>query len=409
MIETGIKAKKAAQSASLLSTELKNKVLKDLKIKLLQAKDEIFQANEVDFKNAKENGLKEAMLDRLTINEIYLQNLLSGLDAVLSLEDPVNKILDKKILENGLELIKFSVPLGVVGIIYEARPNVTIDAFALNLKIGNACILRGGKEAIETNKVFEKIIRQTLAQNKIDENMMQLIKDTTRKSSNELMKMNQYVDVLIPRGSKELIAAVLQNSTIPVIETGAGNCHIYVDDSADLAQALKIIENAKTQRPSVCNALESLVIHKDIANIFLNTLVESLKNVEFYGDEEAQKIHPNILKASSEDFYKEYLDLKLSIKIVNNIHEAIEHINIHHSHHSDAILTKNKENAELFTQLIDSAVVYINASTRFTDGFVFALGAEIGISTQKLHARGPMGLEALTTYKYIVKGNGQIR
>ncbi len=409
MKELGINAKKAAQEGASLNTALKNKILGELKENLLAEDVAIFAANKKDIENAKEVGLSDAMIDRLKVNEAYLNGMALGLDDVIKLEDPIGEILEERTLDNGINLRQVSVPLGVVGIIYESRPNVTVDAFALNFKVGNACILRGGKEAIHTNTVFEAVIRKTLKDNDVDPNMIQLIKDTTRTSTQKLMKMNEYVDVLIPRGSQGLIDAVLKESTIPVIETGAGNCHIYVDESADIKKAVKIIENAKLQRPGVCNAVESLVVHEDIADKLIQALTETLEDVKIYGDAVSQGISPDILRASDEDFATEYLDLKMSLKVVRDIHEAIDHVNTHHTHHSDAIVTEDMDNADLFTRLVDSAAVYVNASTRFTDGFVFGLGAEIGISTQKLHARGPMGLQALTTYKYILKGNGQVR
>ena len=409
MKKIGYQAKTAALQGNNLSTESKNQLLKRLKVNLLKNKEAIFEANKEDLKRAKEQGLNEAMIDRLKVNHIYLENMVSGIEDIIKLEDPIGKKLEERILENGLKVAQVSVPLGVVGIIYESRPNVTVDAFALCFKAGNASILRGGKEAIETNIIFENIIRDTLKEENMDENFIQLIKDTTRKSTIELMRLNEYVDVLIPRGSQGLIEAVLKESTIPVIETGAGNCHIYVDEAADLEKALLIVKNAKLQRPGVCNAVESLVIHESIAGTFIQKLVEELPEVKMFGDEIASTKSNHILKAASDDFYKEYLDKVLSIKIVETLEEAIDHINKHHTGHSDAIITENKPTANIFTQNIDAAAVYVNASTRFTEGFVFGLGAEIGISTQKLHARGPMGLKALTTYKYIVKGNGQVR
>jgi len=409
MQEIGKKAKAAAAIGNSLDINTKNNVLEALKDNLLKHRNEIFQANQKDIKNGIATSLSSAMLDRLTVTEDYLNNMVQGISDIINLPDPIGEILETKTLENGLLLKKVTVPLGVVGIIYESRPNVTIDAFALNFKAGNASILKGGKEAIETNIIFEKIIRETLENFQIDSNFVQLIKDVTRSSTTKLMKLNQYVDVLIPRGSQGLIDTVLLESTIPVIETGAGNCHIYVDESADLKQALIIIENAKLQRPGVCNAVESLVIHQNIAKHFIPELVTYLKEVQFKGDKIAVAIDSRIETATEADFYTEYLDKTLSITVVKDINQAIKHISQHHTGHSDAILTDNQVHADLFVEKIDSAAVYVNASTRFTDGFVFGLGAEIGISTQKLHARGPMGLKALTTYKYIVKGKGQIR
>lgn len=409
MQQIGINAKKAAIIGNDLSHKQKNQVLTALTYNLLNQKDLIFQANLIDIENGKKSGLNEALLERLSVNEKYLNNIISSLNDIIKLEDPIGEIINENVLENGLVLRQMTVPLGVVGIIYESRPNVTVDAFALNFKAGNASILKGGKEAIATNTIFEKIIRETLIKFNLDPNFIQLIKDVTRQSTLKLMKLNKYVDVLIPRGSANLIAEVLKESNIPVIETGAGNCHIYVDESADFKAALKIIENAKLQRPGVCNAVESLVIHRSIVADFLPQLVDYLSEVNFKGDKKAVAVDSRILKATEEDFYQEYLNKTLSIKVVDDIYEAIEHINKYHTNHSDAILTNNKVNADLFVKAIDSAAVYVNASTRFTDGYIFGLGAEIGISTQKLHARGPMGLKALTTYKYIILGKGQIR
>lgn len=409
MKEIGIHAKQAASQGNTLTSAQKNKVLEDLKLNLNQSKQAIFTANQKDLDQATQSGLTSAMIDRLSVNDTYLQGMIQGIDDIIGLVDPIGKVLEKRTLDNGIDLEKVSVPLGVVGIIYESRPNVTVDAFALNFKVGNACILKGGKEAIHTNIIFETIIQKTLIENNLDPHLIQLIKDVSRESTMKLMKMNDYVDVLIPRGSQGLIDTVLKESTIPVIETGAGNCHIFVDESADQEKALKIIENAKLQRPGVCNALESLVVHEKIASEFIPKLISYLDEVSFKGDEVSQTYDDTILAATPEDFYMEYLDKVMSIKVVADVEEAIEHINTHHTAHSDAILTQNESNANLFTQKIDAAAVYVNASTRFTDGFVFGLGAEIGISTQKLHARGPMGLEALTTYKYILKGNGQVR
>ena len=409
MQQIGINAKKAAIIGNDLSHKQKNQVLTALTYNLLNQKDLIFQANLIDIENGKKSGLNEALLERLSVNEKYLNNIISSLNDIIKLEDPIGEIINENVLENGLVLRQMTVPLGVVGIIYESRPNVTVDAFALNFKAGNASILKGGKEAIATNTIFEKIIRETLIKFNLDPNFIQLIKDVTRQSTLKLMKLNKYVDVLIPRGSASLIAEVLKESNIPVIETGAGNCHIYVDESADFKEALKIIENAKLQRPGVCNAVESLVIHRSIVADFLPQLVDYLSEVNFKGDKKAVAVDSRILKATEEDFYQEYLNKTLSIKVVDDIYEAIEHINKYHTNHSDAILTNNKVNADLFVKAIDSAAVYVNASTRFTDGYIFGLGAEIGISTQKLHARGPMGLKALTTYKYIILGKGQIR
>lgn len=409
MEQLGKQAKQAAFIGNSLSEALKNQVLSTLKEQLVLHMDDILKANAKDVEAAQANQISAALEDRLRLTSERILGMVEGLDDVIHLEDPVGHIMDESILDNGIQMVKTSVPLGVIGIIYESRPNVTIDAFALCFKAGNAVILKGGKEAIHTNIALEKCVHESLSLNDIDLNFIQLIKDTTRHSTHALMKLNEYVDVLIPRGSQALIRTVLKESTIPVIETGAGNCHIFVDESADLNDAIAIIRNAKLQRPGVCNAVESLVIHKAIADDFIKQLVDKMPEVSMVGDTLAQASHGAIKPATEEDYYTEYLGPQLSIKTVESTQEAIEHINQHHTSHSDAILTQSEENMNLFTANVDSAAVYVNASTRFTDGFIFGLGAEIGISTQKLHARGPMGLAALTTYKYILKGNGQVR
>lgn len=409
MEQLGKQAKQAAFIGNSLSEALKNQVLSTLKEQLVLHMNDILKANAKDVEAAQANQISAALEDRLRLTPERILGMVEGLDDVIHLEDPVGHIMDESILDNGIQMVKTSVPLGVIGIIYESRPNVTIDAFALCFKAGNAVILKGGKEAIHTNIALEKCVHESLSLNDLDLNFIQLIKDTTRQSTHALMKLNEYVDVLIPRGSQALIRTVLKESTIPVIETGAGNCHIFVDESADFNDAIAIIRNAKLQRPGVCNAVESLVIHKAIADDFIKQLVDKMPEVSMVGDTLAQASHGAIKPATEEDYYTEYLGPQLSIKTVESTQEAIEHINQHHTSHSDAILTQSEVNMNLFTANVDSAAVYVNASTRFTDGFVFGLGAEIGISTQKLHARGPMGLAALTTYKYILKGNGQVR
>lgn len=409
MEQLGKQAKQAAFIGNSLSEALKNQVLSTLKEQLVLHMNDILKANAKDVEAAQANQISAALEDRLRLTPERILGMVEGLDDVIHLEDPVGHIMDQSTLDNGIQMVKTSVPLGVIGIIYESRPNVTIDAFALCFKAGNAVILKGGKEAIHTNIALEKCVHESLSLNDLDLNFIQLIKDTTRQSTHALMKLNEYVDVLIPRGSQALIRTVLKESTIPVIETGAGNCHIFVDESADFNDAIAIIRNAKLQRPGVCNAVESLVIHKAIADDFIKQLVDKMPEVSMVGDTLAQVSHGAIKPATEEDYYTEYLGPQLSIKTVESTQEAIEHINQHHTSHSDAILTQSEENMNLFTANVDSAAVYVNASTRFTDGFVFGLGAEIGISTQKLHARGPMGLAALTTYKYILKGNGQVR
>lgn len=407
MDRIGNNAKMAARQGNTLSKESKNKLLKTLQENLIKHKDAILEANLKDLEHAK--NLSTALIDRLKLDEKRIMAMVEGLGEVIDLDDPIGRVLESRTLDNGILMEKKTVPLGVIAIIYESRPNVSIDAFGLCFKAGNAVILKGGKEAIHTNTVLETVVRKSLIKNQLDPNFIQLIKDTTRQSTLALMKMNDTVDVLIPRGSQGLIEAVLKESTIPVIQTGAGNCHIFVDKTANLDKALSIIENAKMQRPGVCNAVESLVLHRAVAHQFIPLLLDKLSKVHFVGDDASQKVDSRIFAAAPDDFYKEYLGYELSIKIVESLTEAIEHINQHHTQHSDAIITEDMANAELFINAVDSAAVYVNASTRFTDGFVFGLGAEIGISTQKLHARGPMGLDALTSYKYILKGNGQVR
>lgn len=407
MDRIGNNAKMAARQGNTLSKESKNKLLKTLQENLIKHKDAILEANLKDLEHAK--NLSTALIDRLKLDEKRIMAMVEGLGEVIDLDDPIGRVLESRTLDNGILMEKKTVPLGVIAIIYESRPNVSIDAFGLCFKAGNAVILKGGKEAIHTNTVLETVVRKSLIKNQLDPNFIQLIKDTTRQSTLALMKMNDTVDVLIPRGSQGLIEAVLKESTIPVIQTGAGNCHIFVDKTANLDKALSIIENAKMQRPGVCNAVESLVLHRAVAHQFIPLLLDKLSKVHFVGDDASQKADSRIFAAAPDDFYKEYLGYELSIKIVESLTEAIEHINQHHTQHSDAIITEDMANAELFINAVDSAAVYVNASTRFTDGFVFGLGAEIGISTQKLHARGPMGLDALTSYKYILKGNGQVR
>ena len=405
MKNIGTNAKKA--SYKLSQFENKDAILLKVASALLESKEAILKANTKDIENAKTVNLMPALVERLTLNDARIESMVEGIRDIVKLKDPIGEVLEERALDNGLLLEKVRVPMGVIGIIYESRPNVTVDAFALCFKSGNAVILKGGKEALETNIVLESIIRSVLID--LDPNCIQLIKDPTRESTSELMQMNEYVDVLIPRGSAGLINTVLRESTIPVIQTGEGNCHIYVDESADLDMALSIFKNAKTQRVGVCNACESLVLHNTIAKDFIKNVLELTPEVEFYGDEESMKIDTKILKATDEDFYTEYLDLKCSIKVVNTFEEAVDHINEHTTHHSESIITNNPEHMEAFLNRIDASSVYVNASTRFTDGYEFGLGAEIGISTQKLHARGPMGLEALTSYKYKLKGKGQIR
>ncbi len=405
------KVKETTSTISIMNNLKKKEVLIQVAQDIIKAKDTIIKANDRDIENAVNKKMKESLIDRLKLNEKRIKEIANSLKKIANLEDPVGEILEGKVLDNGLEIIKKRVPLGVIAIIYEARPNVTIDAFGLCFKTGNAVILRGGSDAINTNIEIVKIIKATLTKLKISSECIHLIEDTSRESALKLMKLNQYIDVLIPRGGANLIKTVVENSTIPVIETGTGNCHIYVDKTADFAMALSIIENAKTQRTGVCNACESLVIHQEIAKDFIPLLVQKLeqKNVEIRGDEESCKISNKILVATEEDWKTEYLDLIISVKVVKDINEAIKHINTYSTKHSESIITQNYQNAKKFLNEIDSSCVYVNSSTRFTDGGEFGLGAEIGISTQKLHARGPMGLKELTTTKYVIYGNGQIR
>ena len=396
---------------SQVDSEQKNKALNAIANMLEKNSDRIIKANAIDLEQGKNNGLSEGLLDRLMLNEERIKAMADGVRQVAGLADPCGKILSEYQKDNGLLIKKITVPIGVIGIIFEARPNVTVDAAALCLKSGNSVILRGGKEAINSNTALSEIMRSALDEVGFVKDAIQLVTDTTRQSSADMMHMNEYLDCLIPRGGKGLIKAVVENSTVPVIETGSGNCHIYVDDSADINMAAKIIFNAKTQRISVCNACESLVINSAIINEALPVIANELKkkNVQIRGDERAVSACSLVIPASDEDYYTEYLDYIISVKTVDTLDEAIEHINSHSTGHSEAIITQNEANAQKFLKCIDSSSVYVNASTRFTDGAEFGLGAEIGISTQKLHARGPMGLEQLTSTKYLIFGNGQVR
>lgn len=407
--QIGKNAKKASLDLLVLETEQKNAILCDLANNLESSIEEIITENQKDLDAVKLLDYPKAFIDRLTLDNNRIVAMAAGLREVADIEDPIGRVLETILRPNGLVIDKVSVPLGVIGIIYEARPNVTIDAFSLCFKSGNAVILKGGKEAINTNIVLEKIVQETLESHELNPYSIQVIKSTDRETTHEMMKMNKFIDVLIPRGSAQLIRAIVENSTIPVIETGSGNCHIYVDEDGDLDMSVAIIENAKLQRLGVCNTMESLVVHQKIADQLIPRLVEKFSDVEFYGDKQAQDISPIVLPATDEDFYTEYLDKKMSVKIVGSVEEAVNHINEHNTKHSESIITNNDSHAKYFTQRIDSSTVYVNASTRFTDGSVFGFGAEIGISTQKLHARGPMGVQHLTSYKYIVHGNGQIR
>lgn len=411
VLEIGIKAKGAAAQIGILDTNRKNEILKAAAKNLVKHSSEIIEANHIDLINGRKNNMPEGLLDRLMLNEDRIKSMANALVKVSDLDDPIGEVTSMKKMPNGLSIGKKRVPLGVVGIIYEARPNVTSDAFGLCFKTGNAVILKGGSDAINSNIAIVKYIREALGELNIDQNAISLIENTSREAAKELMQLNGYVDVLIPRGSAGLIKSVVENSTVPVIETGSGNCHIYVDATADFDMALDIIFNAKTQRIGVCNSCESLVIHDSIIDKFMPLLKKRLdtKNVEIRGDERAVCAEPSINAAVEEDFKTEYLDYIISVKTVSNIEEAIRHINKYNTKHSEAIITKDYDNAQKFLNEIDAAAVYVNASTRFTDGEEFGFGAEIGISTQKLHARGPMGLKELTSVKYIIYGNGQIR
>ncbi len=419
LLEICKQAKAVKGSIGILDTTTKNKVLKKVADALVRDCGYILSENIKDLKNGRANGMSEGLLDRLMLTEDRIEQMAEGLRQIVALDDPIGEVLSMKIRPNGLKIGKKRVPLGVVGIIYEARPNVTVDAFGLCFKTGNTVILKGGSDAIHSNIAIVNVIRKALKELKLPEAAISLIEDTDRETAAAFMKMNEYVDVLIPRGGAGLIRAVVNQATIPVIETGTGNCHIYVDETADLDMAVNIIMNAKTQRIGVCNACESLVIHENMVEKLVPELLVRLqtKSVEVRCDEtikacaDAQEaLKAELIKAATEeDWGTEYLDYILSAKTVANIDEAIAHINRYNTGHSEAIITNDYNHAEQFLNEIDAACVYVNASTRFTDGFEFGFGAEIGISTQKLHARGPMGLDALTSTKYIVYGNGQTR
>lgn len=407
----GINAKEAEKTLMVASSEKKNQALKKIAEGLIENTDKIIEANKVDLENGEKNGMAKSMLDRLKLDKERIEGMAKGVLDVATLPEPVGRILSATERPNGLRIEKVSTPIGVIAVIFEARPNVTSDAAALCLKSGNTVILRGGKEAINSNKTIAKVMRQAVKEAGMPEDVIQLVEDTSRESANELMKMNEYVDVLIPRGGAGLIQAVVKNATVPVIETGVGNCHIYIDKNADLKKAVDIVFNAKTSRPSVCNAAESLLIHKDIAKEALVAIKNKLdeKDVTLVGDSKAREIIPDMEKATDADWTTEYLDYKMSVKIVDSVEEAIDHIYKYSTGHSECIVTENAGTAEKFMNQVDSAAVYLNASTRFTDGGEFGFGAEMGISTQKLHARGPIGLPELQSFKYKIYGDGQIR
>lgn len=411
LTEMGQKAKEAAVVLSVLPTPKKNEALFCAAEALLEATEVILAANKADVDAALATGIKGAFIDRLTLTHARLEEMAEGLCQVAKLDDPVGEVLSMKTLDNGLIIGQKRVPMGVIGIIFEARPNVTADAFGLCLKAGSAVILRGGKEAFQTNQAVVSVFRHAVEKLGLPADIVQVVPDTSRETAQEMMRLNGYLDVLIPRGGAGLIQSVVQNSTVPVIETGVGNCHIFVDETADLDKAVAIVMNAKTQRPGVCNACESLLVHEKIAKIFLPMVGEALqsKAVEIRGDEATCNMIFTAVPATEEDWATEYTDYIISTRVVNNLDEAISHIRKYSTGHSEAIITESYSNSQRFLNEVDAAAVYVNASTRFTDGGQFGFGAEIGISTQKLHARGPMGLKELTTTKYIIYGNGQIR
>ncbi len=404
-------AKVAAYKLVSVGTITKDKALEAIAEALCENAEEIIAANKIDIENAKKNGTRQAMIDRLTLTKERIEGIAEGVLEVKALSDPIGEVVKMWKRPNGLLIGQKRVPMGVIAIIYEARPNVTADAAALCLKTSNACVLRGGSEAINSNKAIMKIMQRAAYGAGIPEGAMNIIEDTSRDAAMGLMKMNGYVDMLIPRGGKGLIKAVVDNATVPVVETAAGNCHVYVDADADIDMALNIVLNAKTQRPSVCNAAETLLVDSKIADEFIPLSFKALKekNVEIRADERARAIFPDVNAADEEDYYTEYNDYIIAVKVVDGVDEAISHINKYNTKHSEAIITNNYSHSQKFLEEVDAAAVYVNASTRFTDGFEFGFGAEIGISTQKMHARGPMGLEALTSIKYVVYGDGQIR
>ena len=407
----GQNAKEASYDLGIASTTEKNNALELMANSLLNSKQEIIDENKKDLDKAIEKGTSEAMLDRLSLNEDRIADMAKGLMELIALDDPIGEVIEMWKRPNGIQIGKQRVPMGVIGIIYEARPNVTCDAAGLCLKTGNAVILRGGSEAINSNKAIVKVLREAVKEAGLPEFSIQLVEDTSRETATKMMKLNEYIDVLIPRGGAGLIQAVVKNATVPVIETGVGNCHIYIDEVCDFEMAKNIIVNAKTSRPAVCNAAEKMLINEKIADEFLPIIIEALreKGVEIRGDEKVKSIIPDVILTNEEDWDKEYLDYIIAAKIVKDVNEAIKHINKYGSGHSEAIVTDSYMNSQKFLNKVNSAAVYVNASTRFTDGGEFGFGAEIGISTQKLHARGPMGLKELTTIKYIIYGNGQIR
>ena len=407
----GQNAKEASYDLGIASTTEKNNALELMAKALLNNKQDIMDENKKDLDRAIEKGTSKAMLDRLSLNEDRIEDMANGLMELISLDDPIGEVIEMWKRPNGIQIGKQRVPMGVIGIIYESRPNVTCDAAGLCLKTGNSVILRGGSEAINSNKAIVKVLREAVKEAGLPEFAIQLVEDTSRETATKMMKLNEYIDVLIPRGGAGLIQAVVKNATVPVIETGVGNCHIYVDEVCDFEMAKNIIVNAKTSRPAVCNAAEKMIINEKISDKFLPIIIEALreKGVEIRGDEKVKSIIPDVILTNEEDWHKEYLDYIIAAKIVKDVNEAIIHINKYGSGHSEVIVTDSYMNSQKFLNKVNAAAVYVNASTRFTDGGEFGFGAEIGISTQKLHARGPMGLKELTTIKYIIYGNGQIR
>lgn len=411
LLKKGTLAKEAAFRLSAIDTATKNNALIKIAEALKAESDYIIEANNEDIKNARKKGIRESMIDRLTLTKERIDAISEGVLQVVELDDPIGKTVDQWTRPNGLVISRKRVPMGVIAIIFEARPNVTVDAAVLTLKTSNAVILRGGSEAINSNKAIMKVMQKAAYSAGIPEGTMDIIEDTSRQTATELMNMNGYIDLLIPRGGQGLIKSVVENATVPVIETAAGNCHVYVDGDCDFDMATRIVENAKVSRPSVCNAAETLLIDRSIAKDFLPPVLKMLdKNgVEVRACDDTLKLCPELKPATEDDWYTEYNDYIISVKLVDGVDGAIAHINKYNTKHSEAIITNNNENAEKFLNEVDAAAVYVNASTRFTDGFEFGFGAEIGISTQKMHARGPMGLEQLTSVKYVIIGDGQIR
>lgn len=408
--ENGKKLKDASKILGVLSTLEKNNALNEIKKSLIENMDKILQANDIDIKNGRNKGMHESLIDRLMLNEERILSIANSIDTVIKLDDPVAKIQYGKTMENGMVVCKKTVPIGVLSIIYESRPNVTVDASVLAIKSGNTVLLRGSSSAINSNKAVVEAIQKGLKQSNVPVDSCILVEDTSRELVLDILKLNKYLDLIIPRGGAELIDFVTKNATVPTIETGVGNCHLFVDETADLNMAFDILENGKVQRPSVCNSLETLLVHKKIANEFLKTVYEKLgSKVTFYGCEETRKIIDNALEATSVEYEKEFLDFVLAVKVVKSMDEAISHIEKYSSGHSECIVTNDYKNANIFTNYVDSACVYVNVSTRFTDGGELGFGCEMGISTQKMHVRGPFALEHLVSSKYVITGDGQIR